>query len=159
MTYGGRESPAFEPIDLSLLVTEMLQLLKISISKHVVLDAELGEDLPAVQANAAQIRQVVMNLVTNASEEIGERHGVIRVTTSQVRVGPGGAHVTGTATLPLGAYLKLKVSDTGSGMTPEVQARIFDPFFTTKSTGRGLGLTAVQGIVRSHFGAISVVSA
>jgi CheY-like chemotaxis protein len=98
-----------------------------------------------------------MNLVTNASEAIGDRAGVIRVTTARVRVDPD-AHVTGTANLPPGNYQKLEVSDTGSGMTSEVQTRIFDPFFTTKSTGRGLGLAAVQGIVRSHFGAIKVVS-
>jgi len=98
-----------------------------------------------------------MNLVTNASEAIGERAGVIRVTTARARVGPD-AHLTGGASLPPGDYLKLEVSDTGKGMTPEVQTRIFDPFFTTKSTGHGLGLATVQGIVRSHFGAINVVS-
>jgi len=157
MTYGGEESSAFEPIDLSLLVHEILQLLKVSISKHAILETELGEGLPAVNGNPEQIRQVVMNLVTNASEAIGDRAGVIRVTTARVRVDPD-AHVTGAANLPPGNYQKLEVSDTGSGMTSEVQTRIFDPFFTTKSTGRGLGLAAVQGIVRSHFGAIKVVS-
>ena len=81
MIYGGKESPAFEPVDVSSLVEEMLQLLKVSISKHAILKAELGEGLPAVHGNPAQIRQVVMNLVTNASEAIGERDGVIRVTT------------------------------------------------------------------------------
>jgi two-component system cell cycle sensor histidine kinase/response regulator CckA len=157
MTYGGEESSAFEPIDLSLLVEEMLQLLKVSISKHAILETELGAGLPAVPGNPAQIRQVVMNLVTNASEAIGERAGVIRVTTTRVRVGLD-AHVTGVANLSPGDYLKLEVSDTGGGMTPEVQTRIFDPFFTTKSAGRGLGLAAVQGIVRSHLGAIKVES-
>ena len=157
MTYGGEESSAFEPVDLSLLVHEILQLLKVSISKHAILETELGEGLPAILGNPAQIRQVVMNLVTNASEAIGDRAGVIRVTTSPVRVDPD-AHLTGKANLPPGNYQKLEVSDTGNGMTPEVQTRIFDPFFTTKSTGHGLGLAAVQGIVRSHFGAIRVVS-
>jgi PAS domain S-box-containing protein len=157
MTYGGEESSAFEPIDLSLLVHEILQLLKVSISKHAILQTDLGVGLAAVHGNPAQIRQVVMNLVTNASEAIGDRAGVIRVTTARVRVDPD-AHVAGTANLPPGNYQKLEVSDTGSGMTSEVQTRIFDPFFTTKSTGRGLGLAAVQGIVRSHFGAIKVVS-
>jgi PAS domain S-box-containing protein len=157
MTYGGEESSAFEPIDLSLLVHEILQLLKVSISKHAILQTDLGVGLAAVHGSPAQIRQVVMNLVTNASEAIGDRAGVIRVTTARVRVDPD-AHVAGTANLPPGNYQKLEVSDTGSGMTSEVQTRIFDPFFTTKSTGRGLGLAAVQGIVRSHFGAIKVVS-
>jgi PAS domain S-box-containing protein len=157
MTYGGKESSAFEPIDLSLLVHEILQLLKVSISKYAILETDLGEGLPAVHGNPAQIRQVVMNLVTNASEAIGDRAGVIRVTTARVRVDPD-AHVTGAADLSPGNYQKLEISDTGSGMTSEVQTRIFDPFFTTKSTGRGLGLAAVQGVVRSHFGAIKVVS-
>ena len=157
MTYSGGESPSFEPIDLSILVDEMLQLLKVSISKHAILETDLGNGLPAVEANPAQIRQVVMNLVINASEAIGERDGVIRVTTARVRVHQDG-RVTGTANLPPGDYLKMEVSDTGSGMTPEVQTRIFDPFFTTKPTGHGLGLAAVKGIVRGHCGAIDVVS-
>jgi PAS domain S-box-containing protein len=144
MIYGGNESPANEPVDVSCLVEEMLHLLKISISKHAILETELGEGLPAVHANPAQIRQVVMNLITNASEAIGERHGVIRVRTTTVS--------------RANDYLKLEVSDTGSGMTPEIQSRIFDPFFTTKFTGRGLGLATVQGIVRSHAGTINVAS-
>ena len=157
MIYGGQETPAFEPIDLSLLVDEMLRLLKVSISKNIILETKLGHDLPALHANPSQIRQVVMNLVTNAAEAIGEGGGMIQVTTARAR-GDGEASVTGSVQLPAGDYLTLEVSDTGSGMTPEVQARIFDPFFTTKSTGHGLGLAAVQGIVRSHLGAVNVVS-
>jgi signal transduction histidine kinase len=135
----------------------MLQLLKVSISKHATLEAELGADLPAVHGSAAQIRQVVMNLVANASEALGGRTGRIRVTTSLVRVGSN-AGVIRAATVPAGDYVKLEVSDTGSGMSPEMQTRIFDPFFTTKSPGHGLGLAVVQGIVRSHFGAMNIVS-
>jgi two-component system, cell cycle sensor histidine kinase and response regulator CckA len=157
MIYSGKESPTFEMVDVSLLVEEMMHLLKMSISKHAILETDLGEGLPAVHANPAQIRQVVMNLVTNASEAIGDRDGVIRVTISHVRVGPA-APVTGAATFPAGCYLMMQVADSGSGMTPEVQTRIFDPFFTTKFTGRGLGLATVQGIVRGHGGAINVVS-
>ena len=157
MTYSGEESAALGPIDFSRLVEEMLQLLKASISKQAVLETQLARDLPAVQANPAQIRQVVMNLVTNASEAIGARGGVIRVTTAPVIV-EADASVMGAANLLPGGYVKLEVSDTGNGMTPEVQARIFDPFFTTKPTGHGLGLAAVQGIVRSHNGAINVLS-
>jgi PAS domain S-box-containing protein len=157
MTYAGGESSVFELVDVSSLVDEMLQLLKVSISKNVTLEADLGEGLPAVRANPAQLRQVVMNLVTNASEAIGEDRGVIGVTIEAVKSDPD-ARVTGAVPLPGNDYLKLVVSDTGNGMTPEIQTRIFDPFFTTKSTGRGLGLAAVQGIVRSHSGAIRVVS-
>jgi CheY-like chemotaxis protein len=157
MAYGGEESLAFEPINLSSLVEEMLQLLKVSVSKQAILETDLGASLSALNGNPSQIRQVVMNLVTNASEAIGGRAGVIRVTTARVRIGSD-ASVTGAVNLPPGDYLKLEVSDTGSGMTPEVQTRIFDPFFTTKLAGHGLGLAAVQGIVRGHGGAINVVS-
>jgi PAS domain S-box-containing protein len=157
MIYSGKENPTFEMVDASLLVEEMMHLLKMSISKHVILETDLGEGLPAVHANPAQIRQVVMNLATNASEAIGDRDGVIRVTISRLRVGPD-TPVTWASALPSGCYLMMQVADSGSGMTPEVQTRIFDPFFTTKFTGRGLGLATVQGIVRGHGGAINVVS-
>ena len=158
MIFGGAESPAFEPVDLSLLIEEMLQLLKISISKPATLELDLGKNLRAAQANPTQIRQVVMNLVTNASEAIGERQGVIRVTTELRKIDRESA-ATGAANLPDGDYVQLEVSDTGCGITPQVQARIFDPFFTTKHAGRGMGLAVVQGIVRSHGGAIHLVSA
>jgi two-component system cell cycle sensor histidine kinase/response regulator CckA len=158
MIYGGEESPILELVDISALVNEMLQLLKVSISKHTILKIELGQDLPPAHANPAQIRQVVMNLVTNASEAIGEQSGEIRVTSGKVKVGPESLALGGVDQAA-GDYLRLEVSDTGGGMTPEVQARIFDPFFTTKRAGRGLGLAAVQGIIRSHGGTISIKSA
>lgn len=157
MIYGGEESGAFEPVDISALVNEMLELLKISISKNAILQIEMGQDLPPIHANPAQIRRVVMNLVTNASEAFEKRSGAIHVTTAKVKVGPGSPAARGV-NLAGGDYVRLEVSDTGSGMTPEVQARIFDPFFTTRRAGRGLGLAAVQGIIRSHGGTIHVES-
>jgi two-component system, cell cycle sensor histidine kinase and response regulator CckA len=158
MIYAGEKNPAFEPVDVSALVSEMLHLLKVSISKNTILKVASGQDLSFIHANPAQIRQVVMNLVINASEAIGERPGTIHVTIAGVKVGrdlPG----SGSAILPESDCVRLEVSDTGGGMTPEVQARIFDPFFSTKQTGRGLGLAAVQGIIRSHGGALRVESA
>jgi CheY-like chemotaxis protein len=157
MIYGGNENPEFEPLDISALVGELLGLLRVSISKHAMVEAELETKLPAVLANAAQLRQTVMNLVVNASEAIGERDGKIQVSTSRVRVEPD-SPFEGGSNLPAGDYVQLVVSDTGSGMTPEVQARIFDPFFTTKQAGRGLGLAAVQGIIRRHGGTLRVAS-
>ncbi len=157
LTYSGEQSPVFEQVDFSSLVEEMLQLFKASISKHAILETDLGEGLPVVYGNPAQIRQIVMNLIMNASEAIGETPGLIRVTITAVEVGPD-ERVMGAAPLPGGDYLKLVVSDTGTGMPPEIQARIFDPFFTTKAMGHGLGLSVVQGIVRNHGGAIGVVS-
>jgi len=151
MIFAGNEGGALEPVDVSSLVTEMLDLLKVSISKHAVLKTSLGSGLPAVFGNPAQIRQVVMNLVTNASEAIGDRDGVIRVCSERVSLGA-------ESNLPEGDYLRLEVADTGCGMSPEMQRKVFDPFFTTKFAGRGMGLAVVQQIVRRHGGSIQVMS-
>ena len=158
MAYAGQENASLEPVNVSQLVGEMLELLKVSLSKHATLKVDLTENLAVVHANAAQIRQVVMNLITNASEALGEKEGVITITTARLRLGRQSGVKSGFH-LPAGNYLQLEVKDTGCGMTEEIQARIFDPFFTTKFAGRGLGLAAVQGIVRSHGGAINIVSA
>jgi len=159
LIYSGNEGPALEAIDVSLVIEEMLPLLRVSISKHAVLKIDLGKQFPEVRGNSSQIRQVVMNLVSNASDAIGEHSGVISVSTMLVRARQDsfGPDVT---KLPKGDYIRIEVSDTGIGMTPEVQARIFDPFFTTKfpGNGRGLGLAVTQGIVRAHGGNISVRS-
>lgn len=143
MIYAGKESEAVGPVDLSKTVEEMLSLLKVSVTKHALIEAHLDPDLPAIQANAAQLRQIVMNLITNASDAIGDRDGVIRVI---------------TRTLPDGEFVELEVSDTGRGMSQQTQAKVFDPFFTTKSLGRGLGMAVVQGIVRNLGGAIHLAT-
>jgi len=159
MIYSGQDdSGPLDTVDLSRLVEEMLELLKFSISKKTVLSADLHPDLPLVLGRASQIRQIVMNLVINASEAIDDRDGIIKVATSRTLL-PGDFGPNGPLDLPAGDYLKLEVSDTGGGMTKEVQAKIFDPFFSTKFAGRGLGLAVVQVIVRDHGGAIKLVSA
>ena len=150
MAYAGQESTDLQSVDLSRLVGDMLQLLHISISKRVALKIDLQQNLPAVLANPAQIRQVVMNLITNASEAIGEGGGVITIATSEVQA-EGGSSASG-------GVVRLEVNDTGCGMTEETRAKIFDPFFTTKFAGRGLGLAAVHGIIVSHGGTINVAS-
>ncbi len=147
-----------EPLDLSELMEDMLELLKVSISKHALLKTDLDQNLPAVRGDAPQIRQAVMNLVINASEAIGEKEGVIQVCTSRVTVREDSL-LNNAPTLPPGEYVQLEVSDTGCGMTEEARAKIFHPFFTTKFAGRGLGLAVVQGIVRDHRGVVEVVSA
>jgi PAS domain S-box-containing protein len=157
MIFAGNERGTLEPVDVSSLVGEMLEFLKVSISKHAVVKTSLGKGLPEVRGNAAQVRQVVLNLVTNASEAIGDRDGVIRVVTERVTVHPGSKGPE-TRNLPAGEYLRLEVADTGCGMTPETQRRVFDPFFTTKFAGRGMGLAVVQQIVRQLGGAIHVAS-
>jgi two-component system, cell cycle sensor histidine kinase and response regulator CckA len=157
MVYGGEKSEGFELVDFSSLISEMRGLLQVSISKNAILRTELDADHPVLNADASQIRQLVMNLVTNASEAIGNRAGVIRISTARTRTGPNTPATSG-ASLREGDYVKLEVSDTGVGMTAEVRTRIFDPFFSTKFAGRGLGMAAVQGIVRAHNGAITVES-
>jgi PAS domain S-box-containing protein len=157
MIYAGKESPVIGHVDVSETIRDMVELLKVSVSKHVVLEMELSPDLPAVQANAAQLRQVILNLITNASDAIGDRDGVIRVITSRVILLGESAAIPSSMLLD-GGCVQLEVSDTGCGMPPEIHTKIFDPFFTTKSAGRGLGLAVVSGIVRSLGGAIRITS-
>jgi PAS domain S-box-containing protein len=156
MIYAGKESTAVGPIDLSKTVDEMLSLLKISVSKHAVVKAELDQDLPSIRASAAQIQRIVMNLITNASDAIGDRDGAIRVVTRRVRESESAGISSGTPAD--GGYVQLEVSDTGRGMSSETKVKVFDPFFTTKSAGHGLGLAVVQGIVRTLAGAIRFTS-
>ena len=159
LAYSGKGRFVVEPIDLSEIVEEMAHMLEISISKKAVLKYKFVEDLPAFRADATQIRQIIMNLITNASEAIGDRSGIISITTGAVDCDR--AYLTESyldEELPEGLYVSLEVADTGCGMDAETRAKLFDPFFTTKFTGRGLGLAAVLGIVRGHRGAIKIYS-
>jgi CheY-like chemotaxis protein len=142
MIYAGQENAVSEPVDISWLIGDMMELLKVVVSKHAVLKTELVSGMPAVMANPAQLRQVVMNLVTNASEAIGERDGVIAIRTAPMTASQEPLRASANG------YVQLEVSDTGCGISPEAQTKIFDPFFTTKLTGHGLGLAVVERIVR-----------
>ena len=145
LAYAGGTEVAMEEVDLSLIVEEMLDLLQGSISEKAVLRSNLPKDL-FIRANAAQIRQVVLNLIKNAGEAIEVHGGLIELTTERVHMGqPAGAPCP--PGMPAGEYIRLEVSDTGCGMTEEVQARAFDPFYTTKFLGRGMGLAVVQRFV------------
>jgi len=161
LAYAGRASFTLSRLNLNQLVTETTRLLELSISKQARLEFTLAPALPAIEADASQLQQIIMNLVINASESLEEnRAGLIRLGTTVVRLPLRDAGPTGpVAELPPGDYICLEISDNGCGMSPEVLGRIFDPFFTTKFTGRGLGLAAVQGIVRTHQGALRVTSA
>jgi PAS domain S-box-containing protein len=157
LAYAGRGQFLVAPVDVNSLTEEMSQLLATVISRRAVLKFNLTNALPAVKADATQLRQVFMNLITNASDAIGERSGVITVTTGLIDADePYLRDILAPEGLAPGRYVYIEVSDNGSGMTDDVRQRIFDPFFTTKFTGRGLGLAAVQGIVRAHRGAIKV---
>jgi len=157
MIYAGEESEALLLVDVSQTIEDMIELLKVSVSKHAVLETDLGRDLPVTAATPAQLRRVVMNLVTNASDAIGRMDGVIQITTSHVTVGKEIAWIA-SERLAEGDYVQLAVSDTGCGMAPETKARAFDANFTTKSEGHGLGLAVVREIVRSLRGAVRLES-
>ncbi len=159
LAYSGRGSFIIEPIDLNDLVTEMVHLLDVSISKKAVLKLELAPDVPVMVGDATQIRQVLMNLITNASDAVGDEDGLISISTGWLecdRASLAGAYLDDQ--LDEGAYIYLEIADTGCGMDEETRRRIFDPFYTTKFTGRGLGLASVLGIIRGHKGAIQVDS-
>ena len=159
LAYSGKGRFFVEAVSINELVEEMAHLVEISISKKAVLRYDFADNLPAIEADATQIRQIVMNLITNASEAIGEKSGVVSISTGAMEC--DSAYLTETYLddqLDEGVYVYLEVSDSGCGMDAETREKIFDPFFTTKFTGRGLGLAAVLGIVRGHRGAIKVYS-
>ncbi|MGD2111509.1 MAG: PAS domain S-box protein [Phycisphaerae bacterium] len=154
LAYSGRGKFVVERVDLAEVVEELTDLLEVSISKKVELRYRFAPGVPAVEADVTQLRQVVMNLVINAAEAIGNNRGTITVSTGIVDMDEAGA-ASGS---PAGQYAYLSVADDGCGMDGETEAKLFEPFFTTKFTGRGLGLAAVQGIVRGHRGGIHVDS-
>jgi len=159
LAYSGKGRFTLQAVNLSRLAEEIAHLLQTVISKRTAIQFNLQSDLPAIEADPAQIRQIVLNLITNAAEAIGEGGGAIQVSTGVVDADR--TYLSSTYFddhLPAGRYVYLEVADTGCGMSPEMQAKIFDPFFTTKFTGRGLGLAAVIGIVRAHRGALQVSS-
>ncbi len=159
LAYSGKGRFVVKQLDVNSLVEETAQLLKVSISKKAVLQFELATSPPAIIGDPTQIRQVIMNLVINASEAIGDTSGSITLRTGVLRADKAYLQNTTLAQEPLpGDYAFIEVVDTGSGMSPEVQSKIFEPFFTTKFTGRGLGLAAVLGIVRGHQGTLKVSS-
>ena len=159
LAYSGKGKFVVERIDLNELLEEMLHMLEVSISKNAVLRLNLHRPLPSIMADATQIRQIVMNLVINASEAISARSGFISITTTSMFCDNRYLRTIWLAeNLPAGHYTCLEIADTGCGMSKETLGKLFDPFFTTKFTGRGLGMSAVLGIVRGHQGAIRVYS-
>ncbi len=159
LVYAGRGSYDFELINLSEVIRDVGDLMRVSISKDVTLKYDVHDDLPMISGDASQILQIVLNFITNGSAAIGRQPGEIVVRT--------GARICTEEELQQtylenelggGEYVYLQVSDTGCGMDSKTIARIFDPFFTTKAEGRGLGLAAVLGIIRAHRGALTVAS-
>ncbi|MFQ5633449.1 MAG: response regulator, partial [bacterium] len=160
LAYSGKGRFVIKPVNLNEVITEMVHLLKTSISKRITLEYHLQDDLPAIEADAAQMHQVIMNLIINASESIKEENGIVMLSTGVMECDRECLEqMLLQDNLAEGWYVFAEVADTGCGMDQETQKKIFDPFFTTKFTGRGLGMAAVLGIVRSHNGAIKIDSA
>lgn len=161
MAYAGQATERVRDIQINHIIREMEQLIGVSLSKQVELLMDLDENLPNMRGAPAQIRQVVLNLITNANEAIGKgKNGVINLNTCVRDISPeerGG--LIGAPDLPEQSYISLSVEDNGCGMDEETIKKIFEPFYTTKFTGRGLGLSALLGIVRKHNGALKVESA
>ncbi|PWU00787.1 MAG: hypothetical protein C5B51_24400 [Terriglobia bacterium] len=159
LAYSGRGTFVLEAVNVSQLIEGVALLIESTISKKATLCLQLATGLPCIQADASQIRQVVMNLITNAAESLADAPGTVEVTTGVTMAGHGElpSTVPGEA-LPAGNYVYIEVGDSGCGMDEDTLTKIFDPFFTTKFTGRGLGLAAVLGIIRGHHGSIRVNS-
>jgi two-component system, cell cycle sensor histidine kinase and response regulator CckA len=159
LAYSGRGRFVVRPVDLSSLVEEMAHLLQTVISKRAQLQFAFTRPMPEVEADATQLRQIVMNLITNASDALNGENGTITLRTGLMRA--SGEYLRSPFLdyqLEEGTYAYVEVQDSGIGMSAETMQRIFDPFFSTKFTGRGLGLAATLGIVRGHRGTIRVTS-
>jgi len=159
LAYSGKGSFIIKELSLTELVEENVAMLSAAISKSIKLELQLDHALPLIMADAGQIQQVVMNLITNASEAIGDAKGSITLATGVNEFDPSTLqHSRLEEKLPSGSYVWLEVRDTGCGMDVDTLHKLFDPFFTTKFTGRGLGMSAVLGIIRAHKGAFLVES-
>ena len=160
LAYSGKGKFVIQPVDISGLVREMTALVQTSVPKTVALRLRFAPDLPPVVADLAQLQQLIMNLVINAAEAIGDHHGSVTVTTGEQQIVDGESIGTTIGADPVtpGRYVFFEVEDDGAGMDEATIAKIFDPFFTTKFTGRGLGLSAALGIVRGHKGFMQVAS-
>jgi len=158
LAYAGADAVEMEVLELSKLMDEVPQLIETLLSAEIEIEYELTVGLAPVEANAAQLLQVAMNLLSNAAEALGDKGGKITVRTGRMDLRDGAPHRFSYGSLAAGEYVYMEVEDDGCGMDEETRARIFDPFFTTKFTGRGLGLAAVLGIVRAHGGALDLDS-
>ena len=159
LAYAGKGQPHFQLIDLSLTTQEMVQMIKVAISRKIALRLDLTPDLPMIEGDVSQIHQVIMNLVVNASEAIGGKSGVITLSTGLSKCPTQKPDICLLSTEIRETQMAyFEVRDDGEGMDDDIRGRIFDPFFSTKIKGRGLGLASVLGTVRSHQGSLCVRS-
>ncbi|MDD2367180.1 MAG: DUF3365 domain-containing protein [Desulfuromonadaceae bacterium] len=151
LTYAGKSPLVQSKVNMWLLVDEVVKMLRSAIKKNVTINCDLQSDIPEIMGDSGQLQQIVMNLIINAAEAIGDVNGVVTILLSKEKV-TSDQHkpdTFGTVSNP-GRYTCLEVSDTGIGMDEETQKRIFEPFYTTKFAGRGLGMSAIHGIIKSH---------
>jgi PAS domain S-box-containing protein len=158
LTFSRSHEQEFEPSPMEPIIKEVLKLLRASLPASIEIRRDIAPGAHIVAADPVQVHQILINLCTNAAHAMQAKGGVLEVSLAGVDIDSQTA--AGSSDLHVGPYVKLTVRDTGHGMTPKVLERIFDPFFTTKkeATGTGLGLPVVQGIVRSHKGALLVES-
>ncbi len=160
LAYAGKGKAVISPLNIGELVAENARMLRAAIAKNVALDLHIDESVPPVLADPSQIQQVVMNLITNAAEAIGDGPGTVSIATGARECDPSYLNRSRIAKRPApGRFAMIRVTDTGCGMGRETLEQLFDPFYTTKLKGRGLGMSAVLGIVQAHDGAIIVESA
>ncbi|HIJ80144.1 MAG TPA: PAS domain S-box protein [Desulfuromonadales bacterium] len=159
LAYAGKAMFVLSKVNMAALVDEMVQMLKATTNQNVEFKSDLSADVPTINGDASQLRQIVMNLIINASEAIGEAQGVVHVSLAKTALPaePSVVDHLGKA-IPPGWYARLEVADTGCGMDDETMRRIFEPFYTTKFTGRGLGMSATLGIITAHKGALQLKS-
>ncbi|MEI6703872.1 MAG: response regulator, partial [Deltaproteobacteria bacterium] len=159
LAYAGKAQLSMSQVNMWMLVEEMVTMLKSTLPQNAEINPDLSSDIPFINGDSSQLRQIVMNLIINASEAIGKEHGEIRVSlaTTAIKTGQSEQDYNGN-TIPPEEYVCLEVTDNGCGMDEETKWRIFEPFFTTKFTGRGLGMSAVLGIIKSHGGALQLYS-
>jgi CheY-like chemotaxis protein len=159
LTYAGKGQTDLSPFNIVKLVDEMVKMLRMTINQNIAIIPNLPTDILSINGDENQIRQVVMNLIINASEAIGDGHGVVLVSMAKAEIKSdlSAKDHLGNA-IPPGQYVCLEVSDNGCGMDDETKPRIFEPFYTTKFTGRGLGMSAVLGIINTHGGRMQLVS-
>jgi two-component system, cell cycle sensor histidine kinase and response regulator CckA len=159
LAYAGRGDVSTSSVDLPPVVQELLRIMHTSIPDHITVTTTMDDSLPSVRADAGALRQVIMNLISNARDAIASNHGTIDIVAKRMHVnGDWPNQEDGQLVPEPGDYVCLQVTDTGPGMNEQTRRKVFDPFFTTKATGHGLGLASVLGIVRSHGGGLMVTS-
>jgi len=159
MSYAGKSPMVQTRINLWQMVDDVVVMLQSAMNKNVAIELDLNQNVPDIMGDIAQIQQIAMNLIINAAEAIGDANGTIRIRLAENTFGlhQGETDTFGSVIEP-GTYACLEVTDSGCGMTEETKKRIFEPFFTTKSTGRGLGMSAISGIIKSHRGMLQLSS-